>query len=136
MEEHLREIRTLRLRLEDSIQTNDRLRQQLEERLASSARNGGERLAHSHSSSQKVQQCVLAIKCNIFACMHMFIYFIQVSNVSTFLPGGAPTNIYIQGLDSVNQLSNEIRVLKEENHTLQDQLQQARTGKILVLLYL
>ncbi|XDV41577.1 hypothetical protein PO909_010425 [Leuciscus waleckii] len=84
MEEHLREIRTLRLRLEDSIQTNDRLRQQLEERLASSARNGG----------------------------------------------GAPTNIYIQGLDSVNQLSNEIRVLKEENHTLQDQLQQARTDGI------
>ncbi|XP_077076922.1 myomegalin isoform X10 [Siphateles boraxobius] len=84
MEEHLREIRTLRQRLEDSIQTNDRLRQQLEERLASSARNGG----------------------------------------------GAPTNIYIQGLDSVNQLSNEIRVLKEENHTLQDQLQQARTDGI------
>ncbi|KAK7133682.1 hypothetical protein R3I94_015521 [Phoxinus phoxinus] len=84
MEEHLREIRTLRRRLEDSIQTNDRLRQQLEERLASSVRNGG----------------------------------------------GAPTNIYIQGLDSVNQLSNEIRVLKEENHTLQDQLQQARTDGI------
>ncbi|XP_052441886.1 myomegalin isoform X5 [Carassius gibelio] len=81
MEEHLREIRTLRRRLEDSIQTNDRLRQQLEERLASSGRNGG----------------------------------------------GAPTNIYIQGLDSVTQLSNEIRVLKEENHALQTQLQQART---------
>ncbi|XP_058611170.1 myomegalin isoform X6 [Onychostoma macrolepis] len=82
MEEHLREIRTLRRRLEDSIQTNDRLRQQLEERLASSGRNGA---------------------------------------------GGAPTNIYIQGLDSVTQLSNEIRVLKEENHALQTQLQQART---------
>jgi len=51
-----------------------------------------------------------------------------------FFPGGAPTNIYIQGLDSVNQLSNEIRVLKEENHTLQDQLQQARTGKIFLVL--
>ncbi|XP_056337192.1 myomegalin isoform X5 [Danio aesculapii] len=81
MEEHLREIRTLRRRLEDSIQTNDRLRQQLEERLAASARNGG----------------------------------------------AAPTNIYIQGLDSVSQLSNEIRVLKEENYALQNQLQQART---------
>lgn len=82
MEEHLREIRTLRQRLEDSIQTNDRLRQQLEERLASSGPNGA---------------------------------------------GGAPTNIYIQGLDSVPQLSNEIRVLKEESHALQTQLQQART---------
>ncbi|XP_051951661.1 myomegalin-like isoform X4 [Xyrauchen texanus] len=82
MEEHLREIRTLRQRLEDSIRTNDRLRKQLEEKLASSAQNGA---------------------------------------------GGAPTNIYIQGLDSVGQLSSEIRVLKEDNHALQNQLQQART---------
>ncbi|XP_072537690.1 myomegalin isoform X2 [Salminus brasiliensis] len=80
MEEHLREIRSLRRRLEDSIQTNDRLRQQLEDRLASTARDGG----------------------------------------------GAPTNIYIQGLDSVSQLSNEVRILKEDNHALQSQLQQAR----------
>lgn len=64
MEEHLREIRTLRRRLEDSIQTNDRLRQQLEERLASSARNGGQRLTQSRSSSQKVQQCCFGY--NIF----------------------------------------------------------------------
>ncbi len=48
MEEHLREIRTLRQRLEDSIQTNDRLRQQLEERLASSGRNGGQRFTQSN----------------------------------------------------------------------------------------
>ncbi|XP_038581901.1 myomegalin [Micropterus salmoides] len=78
MKEHLREIRTLRQRLEDSIQTNDRLRQQLEERLA-------------RTSSEK----------------------------------GAPTNIYIQGLDSVGQLSSEIRLLKEENVSLQNQLKQA-----------
>ncbi|XP_016391520.1 myomegalin-like isoform X1 [Sinocyclocheilus rhinocerous] len=82
MEEHLREIRTLRRCLEDSIQTNDHLRQQLEERLASSGRNGA---------------------------------------------GGAPTNIYIQGLDSISQLSNEIRALKQENHALQNQIQQTRT---------
>ncbi|XP_078119731.1 myomegalin isoform X3 [Sander vitreus] len=37
--------------------------------------------------------------------------------------GGAPTNIYIQGLDTVTQLSNEIRVLKEENVGLQSRLQ-------------
>lgn len=41
MKEHLREIRTLRQRLEDSIQTNDRLRQQLEERLARTASEKG-----------------------------------------------------------------------------------------------
>ncbi|KAM9358453.1 myomegalin [Symphorus nematophorus] len=78
MKEHLREIRSLRQRLEDSIQTNDRLRQQLEERLARTA-------------SEK----------------------------------GAPTNIYIQGLDSVGQLSSEIRLLKEENVSLQNQLKNA-----------
>ncbi|XP_063747447.1 myomegalin isoform X2 [Eleginops maclovinus] len=78
MKEHLREIRSLRQRLEDSIQTNDRLRQQLEERLARTA-------------TEK----------------------------------GAPTNIYIQGLDSVGQLSSEMRLLKEENVSLQNQLKQA-----------
>ncbi|XP_058235434.1 myomegalin isoform X2 [Hemibagrus wyckioides] len=77
MEEHLREIRSLHQRLEDSIQTNERLRQQLAQRLGS-----------------RIQD------------------------------GGAPTNIYIQGLDSVSQLSNEVRVLKEENQALQSQLQQ------------
>ncbi|XP_036834608.1 myomegalin isoform X4 [Oncorhynchus mykiss] len=78
IKEHLREIRSLRQRLDDSIQTNDLLRQQLEERLVNQARD----------------------KC-------------------------APTNIYIQGLDSVSQLSSEIRVLKVENLSLQDRLQQA-----------
>ncbi|GLD67214.1 myomegalin-like protein, partial [Lates japonicus] len=78
MKEHLREVRSLRQRLEDSIQTNDRLRQQLEDRLA----------------------CTATEK-------------------------GAPTNIYIQGLDSVGQLSSEIRLLKEENASLQIQLKQA-----------
>ncbi|XP_029110730.1 myomegalin isoform X3 [Scleropages formosus] len=79
IEEHLREIRSLRQRLEDSIQTNDRLRQQLEERLATTGRDGG-----------------------------------------------APTNIYIQGLDSVSQLTNENRALKAENLDLQAQLKASR----------
>lgn len=47
MKEHLREIRGLRQRLEDSIQTNDRLRQQLEERLARTAADKGN--THSHT---------------------------------------------------------------------------------------
>ncbi|XP_076873634.1 myomegalin isoform X3 [Brachyhypopomus gauderio] len=37
---------------------------------------------------------------------------------------GAPTNIYIQGLDSVPQLSSEVRALKDENRALHNQLQQ------------
>ncbi|XP_073788723.1 myomegalin isoform X14 [Danio rerio] len=39
IEEHLREIRSLRQRLEDSIRTNERLRQQLEARLTPAARD-------------------------------------------------------------------------------------------------
>ncbi|XP_066547810.1 myomegalin isoform X5 [Amia ocellicauda] len=78
IEEHLNEIRSLRQRLEDSIRTNDRLRQQLEERLATAGRDSG-----------------------------------------------PPTNIYIQGLESVSQLSNENRVLREENLSLQARLSQA-----------
>ncbi|XP_078802297.1 myomegalin isoform X2 [Oryzias latipes] len=81
MKEHLREIRSLRQRLEDSIQTNDRLRQQLEERLCRTA-------------AEK----------------------------------GAPTNIYIQGLDSFSQISCQVGLLKEENISLQNQLKQAREG--------
>lgn len=41
MEEHLREIRSLHRRLEESIQTNERLRQQLAERLGSEIQDGG-----------------------------------------------------------------------------------------------
>ncbi|XP_058887726.1 myomegalin isoform X5 [Acipenser ruthenus] len=78
IEEHLGEIRSLRQRLEDSIRTNERLRQQLEERLALAGRDSG-----------------------------------------------PPTNIYIQGLESVSQLSNENRVLREENLGLQARLNQA-----------
>ncbi|XP_048844750.1 myomegalin-like isoform X2 [Brienomyrus brachyistius] len=74
----LREIRGLRQQLEDSIRANERLRHQLEERLATASRDG------------------------------------------------APTNIYIQGLESLTPLANEIRALKEENLALQAQLQASR----------
>lgn len=41
LEEHLVEIRSLRQRLEESICTNDRLREQLEHRLASTVKASG-----------------------------------------------------------------------------------------------
>ncbi|XP_062380200.1 myomegalin-like isoform X2 [Sardina pilchardus] len=47
--------------------------------------------------------------------------------------GGAPTNIYIQGLESVTQLSNEIRALKEENMGLKSRLQSSRDSSEEVL---
>lgn len=41
LEEHLGEIRSLRQRLEESICVNDRLREQLQHRLSSTARENG-----------------------------------------------------------------------------------------------
>ncbi|XP_069336857.1 myomegalin isoform X8 [Eulemur rufifrons] len=74
LEEHLGEIRNLRQRLEESICINDRLREQLEHRLSSTARTG------------------------------------------------STSNFYGQGLESIPQLCNENRVLREENRSLQAQL--------------
>ncbi|KAM6922018.1 myomegalin [Xenentodon cancila] len=56
MKEHLREIRSLRQSLEDSIQTNNRLRQQLEERLACTVSEKGDlidsfKVSHSNNMS-------------------------------------------------------------------------------------
>lgn len=45
-------------------------------------------------------------------------------NTTTSASPGGPTNIYIQGLDSVAQLSTEIRYLKEEKESLQKQVEQ------------
>ncbi|XP_063481931.1 myomegalin isoform X14 [Symphalangus syndactylus] len=75
LEEHLGEIRNLRQRLEESICINDRLREQLEHRLSSTARGSG-----------------------------------------------STSNFYSQGLESIPQLCNENRVLREENQRLQAQL--------------
>ncbi|XP_006900397.1 PREDICTED: myomegalin-like [Elephantulus edwardii] len=75
LEEHLGEIRNLRQRLEESICINDRLREQLEHRLSSTARGNG-----------------------------------------------SSTNFCSQGLDSIPQLYNENRALREENRSLQAQL--------------
>lgn len=96
MEEHLREIRSLRQRLEDSIRTNDRLRHQLEERLASVGRDGGKK------EWVALHGTAFPPSCASFHSQHCSI-------------AGAPTNIYIQGLDSLSTLSKENQALMEEN---------------------
>ncbi|XP_038650475.1 myomegalin isoform X5 [Scyliorhinus canicula] len=78
LEEHFREIRTMRQRLEESIHTNNRLREQLEVRLAAATKENAV----------------------------------------------APTNIYIQGLETMTQLSEENRMMRDEILTLQTQLTQ------------
>ncbi|XP_067846536.1 myomegalin isoform X3 [Heptranchias perlo] len=78
LEEHLREVRAMRQRLEESIRANDRLREQLEVRLAAAAKENA-------------------------------------------VP---PTNIYIQGLETMTQLSEENRMLRDEILTLQARLTQ------------
>ncbi|XP_043858797.1 myomegalin-like isoform X2 [Dromiciops gliroides] len=75
LEEHLSEIRNLRQRLEESICINDRLREQLEDRLSSATR-----------------------------------------------ANGSSSTIYMPGLESMPQLCNENRILREENQNLQAQL--------------
>lgn len=138
MKEHLREIRSLRQRLEDSIHTNDRLRQQLEEKLARTTTEKGNRDKQSaglkvlksieFSSNKICYRNFIALNWiykDGFFC-HSLIFHSSVSISSK----GAPTNIYIQGLESVNQLASEIRLLKEENVSLQNQLKQVTKGTV------
>nr|XP_048303419.1 myomegalin-like isoform X17 [Myodes glareolus] len=81
LEEHLGEIRNLRQRLEESICVNDRLREQLQHRLSSTARESG-----------------------------------------------STSHFYSQGPESMPQLYNENRALREENQSLQAQLSHASRG--------
>ncbi|GAB1287899.1 Myomegalin [Apodemus speciosus] len=82
LEEHLGEIRNLRQRLEESICVNDRLREQLQHRLSSTARETG-----------------------------------------------STSHFYSQGLESIPQLYNENRALREENQSLQTRLSHASRGQ-------
>lgn len=64
---------------------------------------------------------------DVIFCHYLFIIFHSSVSISS---KGAPTNIYIQGLESVNQLASEIRLLKEENVSLQNQLKQVTKGTV------
>lgn len=64
---------------------------------------------------------------SLFIIYYLFIIFHSSVSISS---KGAPTNIYIQGLESVNQLASEIRLLKEENVSLQNQLKQVTKGTV------
>ena len=60
--EHLQEIRALRQRLEESIRTNDRLREQLEKRLAEVEKDPGTHLKSSTLVSLPLSVCLIIRK--------------------------------------------------------------------------
>lgn len=65
-----------------------------------------------------------------FFSVIIYLLFIIFHSSVSISSKGAPTNIYIQGLESVNQLASEIRLLKEENVSLQNQLKQVTKGTV------
>lgn len=67
---------------------------------------------------------------DVFFSVIIYLLFIIFHSSVSISSKGAPTNIYIQGLESVNQLASEIRLLKEENVSLQNQLKQVTKGTV------
>lgn len=111
------EIRNLRQRLEESICTNDRLREQLERRLASTGKASGmgllgARLCTSLCSPRAQRG--------------------TGERYSALLPStGLPSDVYAQTPELGLQLSRENQALHEENRTLRlqcDHLSQGMAG--------
>lgn len=109
--EHLQEIRALRLRLEESIRTNDRLREQLEKKLAEVEKDSGTQ-EFGFCSWYNLQVVVLLFVNRI--------YFLCVCS--------AATNIFIRG-EEQGQLANEIRILWGQNQALKEQLSMGSKGQ-------
>lgn len=109
------EIRNLRQRLEESICTNDRLREQLERRLASTGKASGTGLGlpAAQPSAHPLHNGALG-------------------RDSALLPStGLPSDVYAQTPELGLQLSRENQALHEENRTLRlqrDHLSQGRAG--------
>lgn len=106
----------MRQRLEESIRTNDRLREQLEKRLAEVEKDPGTHLKPSASVCLSLCQCdyLLTDEC---VCM---------------CPCSAATNIFIQGNEEQGQLANEVRFLWGQNQVLKEQLNLGSRGKTLI----
>lgn len=119
--EHLQEIRALRQRLEESIRTNDRLREQLEKRLAEVEKDPG-------------TYCpILSHICNISAFPHLLPSVYLLGNSAhkiKFSPyNSAATNIFIHGNEEQGQLANEVRFLWGQNQALKEQFNLGSRGK-------
>lgn len=113
--EHLQEIRALRQRLEESIRTNDRLREQLERRLAEVEKDPGrpaklERLL-THQG---------------YFISHSLLFLIH----NVLIVFAAATNIFIHGNKDQGQLANEVQFLWGQNQALKEHLNVGSRGKI------
>ncbi|TRY95003.1 hypothetical protein DNTS_004666 [Danionella cerebrum] len=103
--EHLQEIRALRLRLEETIRTNERLREQLEKKLQEAEKDPGELTQRLRSSAQDSP--------------HLgFVFF-----------HSAATNIFIAGSEDQPHVSRELHILLMQNRTLKEQLNQGARDK-------
>lgn len=109
--EHLLEIRALRQRLEESIRTNDRLREQLERRLAEVEKDPGR--------PAKLECWVILFL--LWSLIHYVSYFCYF--------GTTATNIFIHGNEEQGQLANEVQFLWGQNQALKERLNVGSRGK-------
>lgn len=128
LEEHLVEIRGLRQQLEESISTNDRLREQLECRLASTGKASGTAL---HVGCWAGLGGAQALHTPLHGeDTHPMHGGVLGERFSTSPPSaGLPSDIYTQGLEPGLQVTRENQALLEENRTLRlqrDHLSQGR----------
>lgn len=116
------EIRNLRQRLEESICTNDRLREQLERRLASTGKANGTALHGARAAGGQASAHLSAHPVHNGA----------LGRDSALVPfTGLPSDVYAQTPELGLQLSRENQALHEENRTLRlqrDHLSQGRAG--------
>lgn len=125
LEEHLVEIRSLRQRLEESICTNDRLREQLERRLASTGKASGTGLHRGQLRGGRL--CTPRCTGKGTQPLHGAVLGRGAQHPSPF--AGLPGDVYAQGPELGLQLSGENRALREDNQTLRLQCDHLSRGR-------
>lgn len=102
----------MRQRLEESIRTNDRLREQLEKRLAEVEKDPG-----MHCPVLSLSVLLLGNSAH------------KMKNIFAYLHNSAATNIFIHGNEEQGQLASEVRFLWGQNQALKEQFNLGSRGK-------
>lgn len=108
----------MRQRLEESIRTNDLLKEQLEKRLAEVEKDPG-----THPK--------LDVVLNICLCDDYKVLISFSTDLMNMHLCSAATNIFIHGNEEQGQLASEVRFLWEQNQALKEQLSVGSRGKTL-----